>query len=444
MIKFKVTELMNYISSITSKDYVLNKLEVEGEISNLKLHANSGNAYFSIKDDISRINCILYDFSDNENIKKVKDGDQVSLLCSVSLNERDGSLNLRVEEVEKVGLGNLYEKFLKLKNEMDREGYFDLKYKKELPQFPKKIGVITASDGAAVRDIISVSLRRDPNISIYVYPAVVQGHNSERSLLRGLDYFENTDMDVIIIGRGGGSYEDLDSFNSKEVALKIFNYDIPIVSAVGHEIDYVISDFVADKRAATPSVAAEIVVPDMYKFLKTTRESVVRIKDKTYFKIDTLDKDLERKKDSLDIKNLEKIIDDKLNFCKRQILDCGNLINYKINLQNEKLQSISKNIDIKKINEKVSNIETKNKTSMEKISTIVSQKLSIAEERLKTSKSEMDKWNITLMLNYGYSILTDKDNNIINKLNDTKIGDELTALLSDGQIKLKVIDKGEN
>lgn len=443
MINFKVSELIEYIRSITTRDYVLNNLKVIGEISNLKRHDN-GHAYFSIKDEFSKIDCILYDYKFNSNFNDIKEGDEVSLYSSLTINERSGSLSLRVDDIEKVGFGSIYEQFLKLKEELDKAGYFDLKYKKPLPSHPKKLGIITAPTGAAVRDIISISTRRNPYLSIYVYPAVVQGPHSEKSLLKGLDYFEDSDMDIIIIGRGGGAYEDLNSFNSRELAMKIFNYDIPIVSAVGHEIDVTISDFVADSRAATPSEAAELVVPDVNQMLIQTKNDLNNIIYRVNNKLEIQLAKLERIEDKLDIKNLENIIDQKLDGCKNKIIDCNNIINHRIDIKNEQLNSYKSSINLDNLTNKIKDIELENKNLFEKIKSKIDKTIFVEQEKVKNYRSKMDKWDITLMLNYGYSILSDDGENIIHSIKNVKVNDELTALVSDGQLKLKVIDIKEN
>lgn len=443
MINFKVSELIDYIRTITTRDYVLNNLKVVGEISNLKRHDN-GHAYFSIKDEFSKIDCILYDFKFNSNFKDIKEGDEVSLYSSLSINERNGSLSLRVEDLEKVGFGSIYEQFLKLREELDKAGYFDSIHKKPLPKHPKKLGIITAPTGAAVRDIISIATRRNPYLSIYVYPAVVQGLHSEKSLLMGLDYFEDSDMDVIIIGRGGGAYEDLNSFNSKELALKIFDYKIPIVSAVGHEIDVTISDFVADSRAATPSEAAELVVPDVNQMILQTKNNLDNMTYRINNKLEVQFTKLERFEDKLDIKNLENIIDQKLQSCKNKLINCNNTINHRIDIKNEQLISLKTSINLDNMRNRIKEIDLERQTSIDKIKSAMNNRIFAEEEKIKNYRSKMDKWDITMMLNYGYSVLSDEKEDIVYSIKDINIDDELTALVSDGQLKLKVIDIKEN
>lgn len=254
----KVRELNKYIKKYMAMDYILSDIEVEGEISNVVNHRN-GNVYFSLKDDYARINCICY-YMDAQNITYMPtNGQNIIVKGSVSIFERDGSINIYVRDIKLVGMGDLHERYLVLKDILYKEGLFEEKNKKKLPYFPKKVGVVTSSTGAAIRDIINVLKRRNSSVDLILYPSLVQGDGAVDNIIAGLDYFENSDVDVVIVGRGGGSLEDLFAFNSEKLARKIYSMNKPVISAVGHEIDYVISDFVSDLRAPTPSAAAELV-----------------------------------------------------------------------------------------------------------------------------------------------------------------------------------------
>lgn len=262
-----VSEVNNYLKKTIDNDFILNNVKVIGEISNFKIHS-SGHIYFSLKDESSKINCII--FRDNAvNLDfVVEEGMQVEIDGRLSLYIKEGLYNLHCYKIKKAGVGELFEKFQKLKCELKLEGIFDDHYKKNIPSLPKRIGVITSETGAAIRDIITIIKRRNKNLDIVLYPALVQGNYAVDTLIDGIIYFNTKkSVDVIIIGRGGGSIEELWAFNNRDLAYEIFNSNIPIVSAVGHEVDYTICDFVSDVRAATPSAAAELVSPNLFDII---------------------------------------------------------------------------------------------------------------------------------------------------------------------------------
>ena len=257
MAAIKVSELNRYIKKYIAMDYLLSDILVLGEISNINRHSN-GNIYLSLKDDKAKINGIIYS-NDARNLKMdLKNGDNVEARGSVSIYERDGALNIYIREVNVLGIGNLYEKFIYLRDRLNEEGLFSKDHKKNIPYFPRRVGVVTSPTGAAIRDFINVLKRRNPTVDIILYPANVQGDKSVDDLIKALDYLENK-VDVIVLTRGGGSLEELFSFNDEDLARKVYSIDTPVISAVGHEIDFVITDFVSDLRAPTPSAAAELV-----------------------------------------------------------------------------------------------------------------------------------------------------------------------------------------
>lgn len=260
---FPVHQINEYIKTIMDRDPVLRQVWVQGEISNFKLHS-SGHMYFSLKDEKGKIQCVLFRYYRNYLDFLPRDGMRVIAKGNVSVFCRDGQYQLYVEAMERDGLGKLYEALEALKEKLKSEGLFDQEFKKPLPAFPKKIGIITSSTGAAVRDIIKVVKKRNPYVDILVIPVLVQGEFAKRQISAALDYVSTReDIDLVIVGRGGGSIEELWAFNEEEVARAIFRCRIPVISAVGHETDFTISDFVADVRAATPSAAGEIAVPEI-------------------------------------------------------------------------------------------------------------------------------------------------------------------------------------
>ncbi len=259
---YSVFQINNYIHNMFKEDYLLSDVSVTGEISNLKFHS-SGHIYFTLKDEQSAISCAIFRSNAQKLNTELKDGDKIVANGSISNYVQSGSITFSVSSVEYAGVGDLTKRFEELKKKLSEQGLFDKEFKKPIPKFPKRIGVVTAPTGAAIRDIISVSKRRNPYISIILYPALVQGDGASATIVKGIETLEKIGVDVIIVGRGGGSLEDLWAFNEEEVAYAIFQSSIPIISAVGHEIDFTISDFTADLRAATPSAAAEIAVPDI-------------------------------------------------------------------------------------------------------------------------------------------------------------------------------------
>lgn len=256
----QVHELTSYIKRTIDMDYFLSDLLVEGEISNLKTY-QSGHTYFSLKDQKASIPCILYRWEKSQVSIDFKEGDQVLVQGGISVFEKETRLTLYVKGIEKKGLGALYKSYLATKERLSKEGLFDEKYKQKIPSFVRKIGVVTSRDGAVLRDIVHVLKRRNPDVSLVLYASLVQGNLAVKSLRKSLKRaLEDESLDLIIIGRGGGSFEDLVAFQDEDLARDIFCAKIPIISAVGHETDYSISDFVADYRAPTPSAAAEIAV----------------------------------------------------------------------------------------------------------------------------------------------------------------------------------------
>ncbi len=271
-----VGQLTAYIKNRIENDENLRFIPVVGEISNFVRHP-SGHMYFSLKDEESQIKAVMFKGSNLRLAFRPENGMRVIAVGNVSVYEPRGEYQLVVSRLLPQGIGDLFARFEALKKKLSAEGLFDESHKKPLPKFPKKVGVVTSPSGAAVRDIMNIAERRCPLVQLVLYPALVQGAGTEEALIEGLDYFERTGADAVIIGRGGGSTEDLWGFNGERLARKIFSVHIPVVSAVGHETDFTICDFVADKRAPTPSAAAELVVPDIRTLLRQTDSAFDRI-----------------------------------------------------------------------------------------------------------------------------------------------------------------------
>lgn len=256
---YTVRQVNAYIKNMFAQDFMLNRIYIKGEVSNCKYHT-SGHIYFSLKDESGTIACVMFAGQRSGLSFRMQEGQQVIAMGSVSVYERDGRYQLYAKEIILDGAGLLYEKFQALKAELLEMGMFASEYKKEVPKYARTVGVVTAPTGAAIRDIINISRRRNPYVQIILYPALVQGEGAVSSIVKGIRMLEEKQVDVIIVGRGGGSIEDLWAFNEEAVARAIFECGIPVISAVGHETDTTIADYVADLRAPTPSAAAELAV----------------------------------------------------------------------------------------------------------------------------------------------------------------------------------------
>lgn len=264
---FSVGQINRYVKNMFTQDFILQKIYVKGEVSNCKYHT-SGHIYFSLKDETGVLSCVMFAGHRRGLAFRMKDGDRVVVGGAVDVYERDGRYQLYAKEISLEGAGALYERFLALKTELGEMGMFAQEYKQPIPAFIHRLGVVTAPTGAAVQDIRNISLRRDPYLQIILYPALVQGEGAADSIVRGIHMLDQAEVDVIIVGRGGGSIEDLWAFNEEKVARAIFECRTPIISAVGHETDFTIADFVADLRATTPSAAAELAVADFRQILQ--------------------------------------------------------------------------------------------------------------------------------------------------------------------------------
>ncbi|MDY6011801.1 exodeoxyribonuclease VII large subunit [Clostridium sp.] len=396
----KVSEVNNYIKKIIDNDFILNNLSVKGEISNLKYHY-SGHIYFSLKDEINKIDCVMFKQDAIDLDFVLEEGMEVIIKAKASIYVVNGNLQLYCREIEQSGVGKLHIEFERLKQKLSNEGIFDEKYKKEIPKNPKRIGVITASTGAAIHDILNVSRRRNTSVDIVLYPAKVQGEGGYKTIIKGIEYFnKNKSVDVIIIGRGGGSTEELWNFNEEELAYSIFKSKIPIISAVGHEIDYTISDFVSDLRAATPSQAAEIAVNNKNEMI----DELINIETLLNKNIDSI---IESNKNNLD--------------SLKRILSLNSPIS-KIESNNLELRSIKKDLD-----------------------KIIKNRLDKEKDKIKELNSLLMSNNPLSILNKGYSVI--KSDDIVIKSKEELIDDKnIEIIFKDGSIKgeFRPDKKGEN
>ena len=273
---YSVGQINRYIKNMFTQDFFLQKVYIKGEVSNCKYH-NSGHIYFSLKDETGSMACVMFAGQRRGLSFRMKDGDKVVVGGSVDVYERDGRYQLYAREISLEGAGALYERFLALKQELEEMGMFAQEYKQPIPRLVRRLGVVTAPTGAAIQDIRNIAGRRNPYLQMILYPALVQGEQAAASIVKGIQMLDHAGVDVIIVGRGGGSIEDLWAFNEECVARAIFECRTPVISAVGHETDFTIADFVADLRAPTPSAAAELAVQDFRAIVEQLRSYDARM-----------------------------------------------------------------------------------------------------------------------------------------------------------------------
>ena len=395
---YSVSQVNSYIKNMFTQDFVLNSIYIKGEVSNCKYHT-SGHIYFSLKDKGGVISGVMFAGNRGGLNFTLKEGQDVIVLGSVSVYEKSGSYQVYAKQIMLDGAGQLYQKYEELKKELEEMGMFDIMYKQPIPKYATKIGICTASTGAAIHDIRNISSRRNPYVQLYLYPAIVQGENAAASIVQGLRYLDEMDMDVIIVGRGGGSIEDLWAFNEEAVARTIFNMKTPVISAVGHETDTTIADYVADLRAPTPSAAAELAVFDYNEF-----------KNKLFQYKRTLENKLEREiqKNRILVKNYEA----------------------RVNYASPKNQLLTKKQYVDELFTKMENL-FKNKLTNDKHT------LGILAERL-NGLSPLNK------LSNGYAYITDDNLHTITSVGQIDVGEKVLLNLKDGKVTSVVekIEKG--
>ena len=340
-----VTTVTKYIKYKIDTDDNLKCIFIKGEISNCKYHS-TGHIYFSIKDENSILNAIMF----STNAKKLtftpNDGMKVLITGRISVYEAAGRYQIYVEEMIEDGVGNLYAEFEKLKKKLETKGLFDSNHKKDIPKMPSKVGVITASTGAAIRDIVSTIKRRFPICEIYLFPSLVQGENASKDLVNKLLQADNYGVDVIIIGRGGGSIEDLWAFNDEELANTIYNAKTPIISAVGHEVDFTICDFVSDLRAPTPTGAAELAVPNMSDIMINLEHLKIRLNESLNKKIDYNKLLLNNLKNSFVLKNPMLLYENKKQNIDLYFEKLNNMMNYRLERTNTKFSNLINKLEL--------------------------------------------------------------------------------------------------
>lgn len=391
---YSVKQVNSYVKNMFSQDFMLNHIYVKGEVSNCKYHT-SGHIYFSLKDESGTIACVMFASARSGLSFRMQEGQNVIVLGSVSVYERDGKYQLYAKEIILDGAGALYERFEALKKELEEMGMFAAEYKQPIPRYVKSVGIVTAPTGAAVRDIINISKRRNPYVQLILYPALVQGEGAAASIVRGIRMMEQQNVDVIIVGRGGGSMEDLWAFNEEAVVRAIFECTIPIISAVGHETDTLISDYVADLRAPTPSAAAELAVYELSSVQIMCEEYKRRMYQQIRQRIDFSRRQTEQMAFRLKVAHPRQ----KLNEQRQYLADLDSRMRIRMNSALEESRH----------------------------------KLAIYIEKMK-GLSPLQK------LNQGYAYVTDKSGRTVRSIKDTKQGEVLDVYVTDGRVCTQVMD----
>ncbi len=393
---YTVSQANGYIKNLIDSDYVLRSITIKGEISNCKYHS-MGHIYFAIKDEGGSMRCVMFRSNVASGLKfRLEDGQAVVITGNVSVYERDGSYQLYARKIVKEddGKGKLYEEFEKLKQKLYDEGLFDFETKKPIPAFPKSVGIVTSKTGAAIQDIMNIAKRRNPYVQLVLYPAQVQGEGAAATIARGIRYLDTLGLDTIIVGRGGGSIEDLWAFNEEIVARAIYEANTPIISGTGHEVDNTIADYVADLRAPTPSAAAELAIPDIMS---------------TINKVDNLKVSIDRG------------IVAKLRSLHIQLERCNAVLN-----------KLSPEMKLFNNQQRLSDL----KDSMDHI---MDNKFQNLKHRLAIDMERLNGLSPTAKLINGFGYLSSEDKPV-NSVNDVKINDTLEVTIHDGTIVSQVIE----
>lgn len=388
---YTVGRLNAYIKSMFTQDYMLSRIYVKGEVSNCKYHT-SGHIYFSLKDESGTIACVMFAGQRGGLAFRMREGQQVIVFGAVNIYERSGTYQLYAKEIRLDGEGVLYERFQALKKELEEMGMFAPEYKKPIPSYAKRIGIVTAPTGAAIRDIMNIAGRRNPYVQLILYPAQVQGEGAKESIVRGIRMLSDAKVDMMIVGRGGGSIEDLWAFNEEEVARAIFNCPVPVISAVGHETDTTIADYVADLRAPTPSAAAELAVFDYRQTAEQCRQYRQKFLSVLYQKL------------RIERLRLEKY-ETKLKF-----LHPGN----KLREDRQRLMELE-----------------------ERLKGRMKERILMDRQRLALYVERMNGLSPLRKLNQGYSFVQDAQGKALKSIRQTKEGDSICVHVADGIIRAR-------
>ncbi len=397
---YTVKQVNAYIKNMFSQDFMLNRIYVKGEVSNCKYHT-SGHIYFSLKDESGTIACVMFAGARSGLSFRMQEGQKVIALGSVAVYERDGKYQLYAKEIILDGVGDLYERFEALKRELEETGMFAAQYKRPIPKYAKTVGIVTAPTGAAVRDVIHVAGRRNPYVQLVLYPALVQGEGATESIIRGIRALEAYKVDVMIVGRGGGSIEDLWAFNEEDVARAIFDCGVPVISAVGHETDVLISDFVADLRAPTPSAAAELAVYEYAGLEGRLLEDGMRLK--------------------------------------RQMQQRARECRQRLSQLSLRLRHASPQQRLNENRQRLADLETALRRQMER-------RLEVRRHQMAIYIEKMRGLSPLLKLNQGYSYMEDEKGCQVRSVAQVAVGDEVGIYVKDGRVTavVKKVQKGSS
>ena len=411
-----ISELNHYIKGVMEDNIFLNKVYLKGEISNFKAHTR-GHLYFTLKDEGSRLNAVMFSYQANGLKFEPVDGMKVLVCGKISVYEATGAYQIYVESMEQDGLGNLYVEFEKLKKKLAAEGLFDLDKKKKIPKVPKKIGIVTASTGAAIRDILTTIKRRYPICETILFPSLVQGADAAKDIVKNIEIANTYNIDTLIVGRGGGSIEDLWPFNEEIVARAIYNSRVPVISAVGHEIDFTIADFVADLRAPTPTAAAELAVPNIDTINTYLANAINRSTLSINNLIDTRKQSLVNLTTSYVLKKPTAMYE-----IKEQNLD------FLIDRLNKEMKLVIDNMNVR-LSKQINSYVITNPEILYKYK----------KQNLEHVINKLDVLNPMNTLKRGYAIVK-KDNNVISDSKNIKKDDIIDINVRDGNIKTQVLE----
>ena len=387
---YTVRQVNAYIKNMFTQDYMLNRIYVKGEVSNCKYHT-SGHIYFSLKDESGTIACVMFAGQRGGLSFHMREGQQVVVFGGISVYERSGSYQLYAREIRLDGEGVLYERFQALKQELGEMGMFAPEYKKTIPSFVKTVGIVTAPTGAAIRDIMNISARRNPFVQLILYPALVQGEGAVQSIVTGIQTLDAYGVDVMIVGRGGGSIEDLWAFNEEAVARAIFECETPVISAVGHETDTTIADYVADLRAPTPSAAAELAVYDY----RLTERTMIEYREKA-----------------------TRLLEQQIRMQRLRLRE-----------YQTKLMYLHPENQVRDYRQRIVDYE-------EKLRLLMENSLQKNKMRFTVDLEKMKKLSPLEKLNQGFSYVETADRKAVKRIGQVDVGDKLTIYVTDGTIKV--------
>ncbi|MEB6611453.1 exodeoxyribonuclease VII large subunit [Staphylococcus pasteuri] len=427
-----VSTLTKYIKYKFDQDPHLQSVLIKGELSNFKKHS-SGHLYFNVKDKESVISAMMFKGSASKLNFEPKEGDEVLLEARVSVYERRGNYQIYVNKMQLDGIGNLYQKLEELKKKLSKEGYFDNSNKKSIPKFPKKIAVLTASTGAAIRDIHSTINSRYPIVEQVQISTLVQGQQAKEDIIEKIKYADSLDVDTIIVGRGGGSIEDLWNFNEEEVVKAIFECEIPIISAVGHETDFTLSDFVADVRAATPTQAAVMATPDQYELLQQIKQYQFTLTRHIKQYVEQQKKHLEHLSSYYKFKQPSLLYDQQIQ--KRDDLEkqLKQKLTIKLEQQQHQLNLLKQRFNPKHLQTSIIRNQQQNDQFKSRLSQKMNYDLTQYKKELKSKLEQLNQLSPTNTMLRGYAIVN-KDDNVITSTKDMSENDDIVLTMKDGQV----------